>query len=267
MTSQNLKGRMVMVTRAEDQAGGLKRALEKFGAGVIAMPTIKIAPPDDLSDLDKAIRNLAVYDLVIFTSANGVQSFFDRLELLKGEIKGKVRARYFAVGPKTSDALKTRGVSVEKLPRKFTGADLAAVLVEQGVVGLRILMPRANIATGELPGALREAGAIVDDIPAYKTVQDDSDATEQLRLLAEGRVDCITFTSASTVSNFLKRTSTVSGSLFKNSLIACIGPMTVRAAVSFGLHVDIVPEKATVEDLADAVAEYFSQMAEKKKEK
>lgn len=253
-----LRGKHVMVTRAKKQAGDMCRALKRLGAEVVEMPTIKVAPLKDKSKLDGAIEDVSGYDIVVFTSANGVKYFFMRMKQLGRVIKGR-KVKVVAVGPKTDSALKRRKIKAESCPKNFTGMDLAEKLIGEGVKGKKILLPRADIASGDLPAALRKAVAKVDDIAAYRTVPDDSDCRSALRLLSLGKVDCITFTSASTVRFFLQKTTNISPALYRNAVIACIGPVTVKAAVALGLHVDIVPEKFTVEELASAIADYFTR--------
>ncbi|MFH1537371.1 MAG: uroporphyrinogen-III synthase [bacterium] len=247
-----------MVTRAREQARGMCRALERQGAEVVEMPTIKIVPVEDKSGLDASIESIADYDILVFTSANGVKHFFDRMKKLGKSMKG-VKIRIMAVGEKTGAALRRRKVKTEAGPKDFTGEDLAEKLIEEGVKGKKILMHRADIATDDVPRALRRAGAKVSDVTAYRTVTDDSERGEALRLLSLGKVDCITFTSASNVRNFLKKTTNVSPSLYRNAVIACIGPVTVKQAVALGIPVDVVPGKFTAEELAVAVADYFAK--------
>ncbi|MEW6202835.1 MAG: uroporphyrinogen-III synthase [bacterium] len=250
------KEKIVLLTRAKGQSEELKRLLKEYGLRAEEMPVIKILPPQDSSALDEGIRNIESYDFIVFTSVNGVDFFFSRAQEL-GASGISERARYAAVGSKTAAALKNYGIDVEIIPEKFTGSSVAETLKNYGLVGRRVLLPRADIARRELPEALGDAGAVVDEVVAYRTVIDDTSGDEGMRLLMEGEVDCIVFTSPSTVHNFMRRVEGLPQDRFMQATVACIGTTTAEAAKKTGFKVDIVPQEHTVEAIAEEIAKYM----------
>jgi uroporphyrinogen-III synthase len=264
-----LAGRRVLVTRPEAQSEGLLGRLRALGAEPVVCPTIRIEGPADWRPLDEAIGRLSGYDWVIFTSVNGVRFFFERLatlgarmeaqrSLVLGERPEALRnsaLRLGAIGPATSHALEAQGQQVAFVPSRYVAE---AILEEIGLVaGLRILLPRADIARKALADGLRAQGALVDEVTAYRTV---SAAGEEPLLPAglAGGVDIATFTSPSTVAGFLALLEAAGrpvAQVLAGARIACIGPITARAAEEAGLRVDIVAEEHTVEGLLNAVNE------------
>ncbi len=247
-----LSGRRVVVTRPEDQAEGLCSRLRALGAEPVEFPVIAIAPPEPGGPLDQALARLSSYDWLIFTSVNGVDCFWARLEALSA---GPVRfpaARVAAIGPATAAALRQRGVWVSLVPDEYRAE---AILDEIGdVAGQRILLPRADIARPALADGLRAKGAQVDEAPAYRTVPSAPSAAAFDALRAG--VDVITFTSSSTVRNFIAQTAQAAGIISTGDpLIACIGPVTAATARELGLRVDVVAKEYTMEGLVKALDE------------
>jgi len=247
-----LHGRRVVVTRAEDQAEELCRRLQAMGAEAILFPVIAIVPPEAGGLLDRAIARLADYDWIIFTSVNGVENFWARLAARAGQstqngaAKLPLRTRVAAIGPATAEALSRRGATVHLMPAEYRAE---AILDEIGqVAGQRFLLPRADIARPALAEGLRARGGQVDEAPAYRTIQAHPSpaAFEALR----AGVDVITFTSSSTVRNFVDLTR---GMEYGQPLIACIGPVTADTARELGLPVDILAEEYTVDGLVRAL--------------
>jgi uroporphyrinogen-III synthase len=242
----------VVVTRPENQATELCDRLRAMGAEPIIFPTIAIVPPKAGGPLDQAIARLPDYDWIIFTSVNGVEHFWARLVEVRllsggdGENKLSIRGRVAAIGPATADALRQHGAPVHLMPAEYRAE---AILDEIGdVAGQRILLPRADIARPALADGLRATGAQVDDVRAYHTVRGDppSAAFDALR----AGVDVVTFTSSSTVRNFVSLTQ---GLDFGDPLMACIGPVTAATAHELGLRVDVVAEEYTVDGLLEAL--------------
>lgn len=245
-----LLGRRVLVTRPAAQAGDPIRRLRELGAEPITCPTIRILPPDDFGPLDAAIRRLPQYDWLIFTSVNGVHFFFQRLEVL-GRKEALAMVRLAAIGPATADALAAQGLPVDFVPRQY----VAEAIVEGigDVTGQHILLPRADIARKALANGLRTKGAVVDEVTAYRTVP--ASPGDLMTLLGRGgRIDIATFTSPSTVRNFVVLLGDRSpGEVLGDAVVACIGPITARAAQAVGLTVDIVAEEHTVRGLVRAI--------------
>lgn len=250
-----LKGKRVLVTRAADQASLLVAALADRGAIPVELPTIAIEALTDYSALDVAIGRLSEYDWVVFTSVNGVKFFLDRVEALGRSIDDLGNARVGAIGPATAKALSNRGVAVALQPARYVAEAVVAALKDAGVVGSRILVPRALEAREVLVTELVTAGAIVDEIPVYQTVEPPGLAERARALFARREVDIVTFTSSSTVRNLI---SLLGGDAAVPSIatIACIGPITAQTATDLGLRVDVVAAEHTIPGLVRGLLDY-----------
>jgi len=249
-----LFGKRVLVTRSRSQASDLVDLLEKNGAEPIEFPTIKIVPPDSFGRLDSAITNLESYDWVIFTSVNGVDYFFERLKALGKDLRELKGVRIAAIGPATAKRFESLNLLVDYVPDEYRGEAVIEGFKKFGVSGLKILIPRAEVAREILPDQLREMGATVDVAVAYKTVTDDSKVDEIKTLLAKGKVDIITFTSSSTAKNFVRSLKDLDlEKLLEKVAIACIGPITAETARNLGLKVDIEATEYTIPGLVEAI--------------
>ncbi len=246
-----LFGKRVLVTRATDQASRLSRLLREYGAEPVELPAIRIVPPEDFSALDVAVERLDRYDWVIFTSVNGVDTFFDRVAALEKDARAFGRSRIAAIGTATADRLGEHGLRADFVPERFVAEEVLAGLVECGIAEKRALLPRAELARDVLPDGLRAAGAIVDVVVAYRTLPADP-SPEVLRRVEAGKVDIVTFASSSTVRNLV---SLLGGrtDLLERSFIACIGPITARTATDLGLRVDLVAQEYSVPGLVGAL--------------
>jgi uroporphyrinogen III methyltransferase/synthase len=242
----------VVVTRAREQAQEMCALLEELGAEPIEFPAIAVVPPADCTPLDEAIAALDRYDWVVFTSVNGVRSFWDRLATL-GKNRGALAGVHIAaIGPATARALRDRGVAADFVPAKYVAEEIAAGLGD--VRGQRFLLPRADLAREALARLLREAGAAVDELVAYRTVAGEG-GSDVRAMLQRGEIDAVTFTSSSTVRYFLQRIGPEATRLLDGVLIACIGPITARTAQQLGLHADVVAEEYTVGGLVRSLVE------------
>jgi uroporphyrinogen-III synthase len=256
-----LTGKRIVVTRSPEMAEMMGQKLAALGAKPICLPVIDFVPLP-APELDRALTHLSQYDWLIFTSANAVRFFFDRLYTV-GSLDNNYqlpitnsRLRTAAVGQATARLLAEKRIDVDFVPEEFTGEQLALGL--GNVAGRRILLPRARIGRPEIPALLRERGAMVEEFALYDTVT----AVPNPQTLAELEkgVDVITFTSPSSVRNFLKVGQF--GKLL-NPLIACIGPSTADEAAERGLTVDIVAKEYTIDGLIAAVAAYFEDNTER----
>ena len=253
-----LAGRRVLITRPHDQAAAFADALRALGADPLIVPMIRIAPPEDDRPLAGACANAAAFDWIVFTSANGVDAVMSRLADRDRPPGG---ARIVAVGPATAARLDLYGVRADIVPAQHRAEAAVEELVGgQDVKGARILLPRASLATPELPGALRAAGAEVTDLVAYRTIAvTGTGDVDLVGMLGRGALHVVTFTSPSAVRTFV----TLLGGphpaarLVANAAVASIGPVTTRAIEDLGLRADIVPGESTVPALADAIAGYF----------
>ena len=253
-----LFGRRIIVTRARAQVSDFAERLESYGAEVIQFPTIETQPIPNSTMLAGAIGQLATYNWIIFTSVNAVDYFYRHLRENGKDTRSLGNARICAVGEKTVAALDQVGIRADYVPSQYRGAVLAAEL--EGVKGQKILLPRASIAADDLPNGLRDRGAIVDAIPIYETVKAGAEGREALEAdLHNGRIDMVTFTSSSTVTNFLEMFDSHSlAVLLDQAHIAVIGPSTAATVEAHGLTVDIVAKKASVETLAEEIAKFYT---------
>ena len=250
-----LFGKTIVVTRKGDQAESMINRLRELGAEPFFFPVIETIAPDDCSLLDNALSNHPNCHGLLFTSVNGVRFFAERLKSIGQDIRELKGLRVFAIGPKTAQSIRDLGIRVDVIPEKFVAESLIESM--KNIKGQRFLLPRANIAREILPIQLREMGAIVDVVPAYQTVLPDTQVDELHKRLEAGSIDIITFTSSSTVKNFLELTGEKILPSIKNIKIACIGPVTEKTAREAGLNVEIIPEQYTVSSLLDAIESFF----------
>jgi uroporphyrinogen III methyltransferase/synthase len=251
-TVKPLSGLRILVTRPRDQAHILSDKLRALGAVTFELPTIEIAPPHCYTQLDNAIHNLKAYDWIIFTSGYGVQFFTDRLASLNVTLERDGHVKVAAIGPATAAALKRVGREPDYVPQQYLTEKIATGL--EDVQGRRILLARADIASKRLPEILRERGALVDEVVAYRTVMPSNLTREGLESILMKGIDVITFTSPSTVRNvaLLLGSDGLDGYL-KGCKVACIGPVTHAAAKELGIHVDIVAKNHTIESMVEAI--------------
>ena len=252
-----LSGKCVAVTRPREQSAEFVGLLNAMGAKIIEVPTIEFAPPTNRKALDDACNSANTFDWIVFTSAKGVEAFIERFIALENDIQSLKHIRFCAVGPATAAKLTDYQLSVSAVPKEHRG-EAVAKLLNDYVRGTRVLLPRADLAGTNLPDALRHAGADVHDVIAYRTIPVQSKRHDVYTMLIEKQIDVITFTSASTVRNFVAMMGTPSvPELLTHTLIATIGPVTADAARSLGMNVAIVPKKHTVSALVEAIAAYF----------
>jgi uroporphyrinogen III methyltransferase/synthase len=238
-----LFGKRIVVTRAKGQAGGLAASLEALGACVIEIPTIEIQPPADPAPLDRAIDNLASYDWLIFTSANGVRYFIERLDRSATDLRS-LRARICAIGPATRAAVEALHLKVDLMGAEYVAESLLEAFAAHDLSGKRVLLPRAAVARDVIPTELAKRGAEVDVAEAYRTVAPE--VTEPF----PDAVDAITFTSSSTVQNFV---SLYGAEPLRGVKAISIGPVTTRTALSLGVEIAAEAQPFTVDGLLEAI--------------
>lgn len=243
----SLAGRRVLVTRPRDQAEALARALAARGARAVLFPTIEIRPVADLSRLDRAIDTLSTYDWITFPSPNAVDVVFDRLLARKVPLPPLLRIA--AVGPGTAQAIDACGARVDFIPSHFIGEQLGRELTP--VDGLRVLLPRAARGREELTLELARRGASVDEVVVYDTLPASVDPRDLVEL--ERGVDVATFTSPSTVENFFALLGARAVAVLGGAYVACIGPVTARAARAMGLTVHLEPAEHSIPGLVAAL--------------
>jgi uroporphyrinogen III methyltransferase / synthase len=253
-----LFGRGIVITRPEAQAEGLAELLRVQGARVIPFPVIRIIPPKSWAPLDQALDKLETYHWIVFTSANGVSSFFRRLRERGRDIRDLKGIRIATIGPATAAAIEVLGIRVDLVPEEFISEGVVRGFAGENLRGCRVLLPRAEEARDVIPEGLAKMGAQVDVVVVYQTDRSDRNASELLPLFTGGKVDVITFTSPSTVNHFLG----IMGPDFHlpaGVRIACIGPVTAAAVQKAGLTVDILQERYTIPELVNAIAAHFHQ--------
>ena len=250
-----LAGQRVLITRPRHQAADFATALRALGADPVIVPMIRIVPPDDDRPLAQACADAASFDWIVFTSANGVEAMLSRLP---GPDRRLGDARIVAVGPATAARLNHHGIHTDVIPTQHRAEAAAEELIRNyDLGGARILLPRASLATPELPAALRDAGATVTDVAAYRTMAaTDTGDTDLAGMLARGELQVVTFTSPSAVRTFVTLLGGPdrAGKLLAGGAVASIGPVTTGALEEAGLRADIVPATATVPALAEAIA-------------
>jgi uroporphyrinogen III methyltransferase/synthase len=255
-----LLGRKILITRPRERASRFAALLREDGAEPVEVPTIQIVPPSSWGPLDRALMAIRRYQWLVFTSVTGVQAFFGRFDALHRLREDLAGLSICAIGPATADELRRRGVEVAVMPGEYRAEAVVESLSAFPLQDTRVLIPRAAVARDVLPKALAALGAQVDVVEAYRTVVPSGElAPDICRLFEQGRVDAVTFTSSSTVTNFV----TLIGEgdlaqLLRDTVVACIGPITAETARSYGLTPTIIAHEYTVPGLARAIVEYFA---------
>jgi len=255
-----LFGKRIVVTRAREQASEFLHALSLFGAECIEFPTIEVIPPKSWESLDREIKTLDEYDWLLFTSVNGVKFFLKRLEFLGKDIRDLKGIKIGVIGPKTAAIWHRMGIKPDLMPDEYRAEAVVESFEKLGIRGAKVLIPRAAKAREVLPEQLRQAGAQVDVVHAYQTISPDHDTERVRALLMRGSIDMVTFTSSSTVSNFVKMFETYGGRLqewMQKVAVACIGPITAKTAEEYNFNVSLVPSDYTIESLAESIMLFF----------
>jgi uroporphyrinogen III methyltransferase/synthase len=256
-----LFGRRVAVLRMVGQASETGELLRSRGADPWVVPTIELHPPEDREALRDALRRLGDYDLVAFTSVNGVERAFEELGELGLDARAFGRSRVAAIGDGTARRLADRGIRADVVAKVFRGEGLAESILEWlgDARGKRVLVPRALEAREVLPEMLRQAGAQVDVVAAYRTLAPAPESLQSLvGALEAGRVDAVLLTSSSTVTNLCQALGEGYLRLLGRTCVASIGPITSARARELGLEVGVEAEKFTIAGLVDALERYFS---------
>jgi uroporphyrinogen-III synthase len=287
-----LLGKRVLVTRTREQASSLSERLRSQGAIPVEFPTIRIVPPSDWSQLDALLTLLCTvkaeqhqdlqryaYDWLIFTSANGVNICLERLHTLGYEPDALKHVRIATIGPATAAALARYGIIADLVPDEYIAEGVVAALIQDAqrrgtsLAGTRIALARAAEARKVLITELQKEGAIVDEVAAYYTfaaAHDDERGREILDLLSHHQLDILTFTSSSTVRNFvewlrsceqhmqqdLQKDLAAALAHVHQVHIASIGPITSQTARDLGLQVTIEASEFTIDGLVQAIVQH-----------
>ncbi|MFL6538914.1 MAG: uroporphyrinogen-III C-methyltransferase [Chthoniobacterales bacterium] len=249
-----LAGKRIVVTRTRAQAGQLSSRLRDLGADVLELPTIRIEPPSDLRAFAELVQDAHSYDWIVFTSVNGVNSFFDLFYKLYDDAREIGGARIAAIGPGTAARLREFHLHVDLQPEEFVAEALVKAFENEGdIENLKILIARAEQARDVLPTRLAAMGAIVDQGFAYRTVPETRDKTGTRRRLVEEGADLITFTSSSTVENFLAL-----GLPWPRGMqVGSIGPVTSKTARERGLNVAFEARRHDIQGLVESIRKFY----------
>jgi uroporphyrinogen III methyltransferase/synthase len=259
-----LFGKRILVTRPHDQAADLVERLEAMGAEAIEAPMIRIVPPEDYGPLDDACARVADFDWVIFSSANAVDAFVDRLLAGPQDLRALKGVKLCVVGPATGARLARYGVKVDLTPSEYRAEAVLGAMGDLGPMrGAKVLIPHADIGREVVADELRRQGADVTEVVAYRTVAADADqdgGPDIYKMLLERRLDVVTFTSASAVRSFVRLLGDEpAADLLRTTVVASIGPVTADAAAQCSIHTTIRPEHYTIPALVAAIVEYFSE--------
>jgi uroporphyrinogen-III synthase len=249
-----LAGRRILVTRARHQAGQLSDKLRALGAEVVEIPALSIVPPESYADLDRALVHLSQYQWLIVTSANGAHALGGRIQALGIDVAVLGGLKTAAVGSATARALGELGLRISVTPAEYVAESLVEALGDQ-VVGQRVLLARAAVARDVIPDALRTRGATVDVVDAYRTVIPEESVTAVRTIfVAGGRIpDAATFTSTSTVTNFLNLLREAGVEAPKTMVAVSIGPITSGTLRENGLEPAAEADPHDLDGLVQAV--------------
>jgi len=256
LAKRPLHGRRILITRARHQVDPLRRHLADLGASVVEIPTIEIRPMPIDERVRRAIAGLGGTALVIFASANAVDIFFRMLLASGSDARALHASKLCAIGQETAESLEARGLRPELVTSEYTAEGLANALEGWEMEGMRVLVPRAEVARDALPALLAQRGAQVEILPVYQAVCPPETGAALLQLFSAEGADVITFTSSSTVANFVRafpddRLPAVLG----DAEIACMGPVTADTARKLGLKVGIIAREYTIQGLVQAIVE------------
>ncbi|KPK16953.1 MAG: hypothetical protein AMJ62_03455 [Myxococcales bacterium SG8_38] len=258
-----LFGKRVLVTRAVRQAGSLSALLRDEGAQPILAPTIRIAPPSNDGPMRDAVAHLDRYDWLLLTSANTVDALFTTIDEAGLDARALAGAKICVIGSKTQAALRARGVRADLVPGEARAEGVVAALRPQMSAGTRVLLTRAEVAREVLPDSLREAGAVVDVVVAYRNLPPEPRDIERIRSLVDSEeIDLVLFTSSSTVENLVEVLGD-DGAARLNALdLFSIGPVTTRTAEHLGLRVTATSTDQSIESLVATARTYYEKGAD-----
>ncbi len=243
--SNPLQGMRVLITRPKEQSKPLSEEVTKLGGTPLEFPTISIEPLTDTAELERAAESVNSFDWVVFTSANGVRHFFEKMAGNKIKLN-EISPRIAAVGPSTASAVEQYGLKVSFIPSAYLTERLASELPK--VAGSRILLVRAEGTNARMISILTRRGAIVEEIHPYRVT------ARKLASLPEA-YDAILFTSSSTVSSFAEIIRESQTNVNQDLIVCCIGPVTAKTAEAQGLRVDVVAKEHSAEGLLKALVE------------
>jgi len=253
-----LFGHRVLITREYTQE---YEPLEELGAEIFEFPTLRIAPPQSFSDVDRAIEALSTYHWLVITSGNAFDCFMGRLLEKEKDIRDLKGMKICAVGSRTAQTLARFGVRVDMVPDEFSAEGLVEAFRAErpeGLKGLSFLLPRAEKARDLFPEQVRSLGGSIDTPTVYRATRPEKHAKRLQRFMAEGRISLATFTSGATFNNFLAMVGD-GHALLKDVTLAVIGPVTKKAVEKAGLKVHIMPSTATISAMVEEIIAWASR--------
>lgn len=258
----SLDGRTIVITRQREQSGELVAEIDKRGGRAVVIPMIRISDPESWKECDEALDRLSAYQAIVFTSTNGVEGFFRRIEHRTRDSSILSQADIFAVGEKTGEEIEKRGFRVRHIPDTFSADGLIEYFKQNEVRGRRFLLVRGNLGKDDLGNELLSLGAEVDAVQVYRNDPPDESAVQELRQWLDGGCDVVTFASPSAAKNFNAVISAGSLRLSRKTKIGVIGPTTRDAVERLGFHVDIEAKEFTSRGLVEAIDEYYQNYNE-----
>lgn len=255
LSRRPLHGHRILITRARHQVDPFRRELADLGASVVEVPTIAIRPMPTDERVQKAIAELGQTALVIFASANAVDIFFQMLHASGADARVLHASKLCAIGQETAESMATHGLRPELVTSEYTAEGLAKALEGWDLDGMRVLVPRAEVARDALPSLLAKRGAEVHILPVYQAVCPPEAGPALMKLFAAEGVDVVTFTSSSTVVNFVRAfPEDKLPAVLGDAIVACMGPVTADTARKLGLNPEIIAREYTTRGLAAAIA-------------
>lgn len=261
----DLAGKTVLVTRSRSGASQFAHKIKEKQGTPFIFSVIETIPPRQAADIDygnEVLQQLKQFDWIFFTSVTGVEYFFDRMNTLKLETSHLHKAKVVAVGPATGAALRMRGIEPQALPEVFQAEGLIAKFANELKSGQRVLLPRGNLARPWLHEVLVDMGLYVTEIMMYETIPVRQHDSALLHALEHHLIDIITFTSSSTVKNFIQALINMGIEnplqAIKGIPVACIGEITAQTARDLGLEVTLIPKEATLDSLLEVISIYFA---------
>lgn len=255
-----LFGKKIVITRARAQASDLVSKLSKLGAACIEIPTIEISPAQDTTPLRSAVENLKNYDWIIFTSVNGVKFFFDTLNDMGKDVRALGHLKFACIGPVTKECLKGHGIISDILPETYRAESVIKAFSGIEIKNKKVLLPRAKIARTILPEELTKMGAQIHEVTAYETRLNAEGKQELMELFKNREIDAVTFTSSSTVSNFMSFFDSEDEKKLLNGVVfASIGPITSDTCRSLGIEPDMEAGEFTIQGLINSLLYYYER--------
>ena len=255
-----LSNKTIVITRSAEQSESSINIFKNSGANVIQFPTIKITDPKSFDLFDNAVKRFDEFDYLIFTSANAVQKFFERINELHISLNYD-KIKVVVTGSKTAEICKEKNIMVDFIPDEYSAEGIIENLKE-GIKNKKVFIPCSAIARKELSEGLTKAGAIVTKVPVYDVgIPDEYEIKKYVEELNKNNPDVFVFTSPSTFKNFLAIMKIENPkNYFKDFIVAAIGKTTETAIKEFDVNVNIVPKIFTMESLAEEIISYFEKL-------